>query len=88
VVNLDDSHNQADVGRKLWKKLKGYHQRSLGETAMFRFKQLFGNNLRSRNLNSQKAEVHAAVPAEHKAYRMSRIYNKSLSLLSLHRSYR
>ena len=36
--------------RKLWKKLKGYHQRSLAETAMYRFKTLFGNNLISRCL--------------------------------------
>lgn len=44
--------------RKLWKKLKGYHLRSLAETAMFRFKTLFGNNLRSRCLVNQKSEVY------------------------------
>ncbi len=48
-----------EKARKLWKKLKGYHRRSLAETAMFRFKQLFGNNLRSRCFPNQKAEVHA-----------------------------
>jgi len=35
-----------DEARKLWKKLKGYHFRPLGETAMFRFKQLVGNTLK------------------------------------------
>ena len=45
-------------GRRLWKKLRRYHRRSLGETAMFRFKQLFGNNLRSRSLKGQKAEAY------------------------------
>lgn len=45
--------------RKLWKKLKGYHRRSLAETAMFRFKQLFGNTLRSHLFHTQKAEVRA-----------------------------
>ena len=44
--------------RKLWKKLKGYHLRSLSETAMFRFKKLFGNNLMSRCLVNQKSEVY------------------------------
>jgi len=39
-----------DDARKLWKKLKGYHRRSLAETAMFRFKRFFGNDLRSRTL--------------------------------------
>ncbi|MGA8163420.1 MAG: IS5 family transposase [Waddliaceae bacterium] len=46
-----------EEGRKLWKKLKGYHRRSLGETAMFRFKQLFGNDLKSRGHATQKAEA-------------------------------
>ena len=52
--------NQA---RKLWKKLKGYHRRSLSETAMFRFKRLFGGDLKSRSLASQKAEVKAKCEA-------------------------
>ena len=30
------------TARKLWKKLKNYHRRSLAETTMYRFKQLFG----------------------------------------------
>ena len=36
--------------------LKGYHRRSLAETAMFRFKRFFGNDLRSRTLETQRAE--------------------------------
>lgn len=47
-----------EEARKLWKKLKGYHRRSLAETAMFRFKSIFGNQLKSRGLESQKAEVY------------------------------
>ena len=49
--------------RKLWKKLKGYHLRSLSETAMFRFKQLFGSNLRNRELSTQRAETWAKCQA-------------------------
>ncbi len=45
--------------RKLWKKLKGYHRRSLAETAMFRFKALFGSSLKCRRMSYQKAEVFA-----------------------------
>jgi hypothetical protein len=52
-----------EEARKLWKKLKGYHRRSLGETAMFRFKQLFGNNLRSRSIETQRAETKAKCEA-------------------------
>jgi hypothetical protein len=44
---------------KLWKVLSGYHKRSLGETAMFRFKKLFGGDFRSRELKRQKAELYA-----------------------------
>jgi len=52
-----------EAARALWKKLKGYHRRSLAETAMFRLKQLFGNNLRSRNIKNQNAEVRAKCEA-------------------------
>lgn len=45
-----------DEARKLWKILKGYHRRSLGETTMFRIKQLTGPNLRSREMERQSVE--------------------------------
>lgn len=48
-----------DEARKLWKILSGYHRRSLGETAMFRLKKLFGGDFRSRELRRQKAELYA-----------------------------
>jgi len=48
-----------EEARKLWKKLKGYHKRSLSETAMFRFKCLFGNNLASHRFENQKSRVWA-----------------------------
>lgn len=46
-----------DDARRLWKKLKGYHRRSLAETAMYRLKQLFGDSLASRKMPYQRAEV-------------------------------
>lgn len=52
-----------DGARKLWKKLKGYHRRSLAETAMFRFKRIFGNDLKSRILETQRAESRAKCEA-------------------------
>jgi hypothetical protein len=48
-----------EEARKIWKKLMGYHRRSLAETAVYRFKTLFGDNLTARNLKSQKAELYA-----------------------------
>jgi hypothetical protein len=41
-------------GRAAWKKTSGYHQRSLAETAIFRFKRLFGSHL-SAVLRPQQA---------------------------------
>ena len=45
------------VGRSGWKKAVGYHQRSLVETAFFRFKTLFGDKLHARCLENQKIET-------------------------------
>src|SRR3990172_1007908 len=44
------------LGRQGWKKEVGYHRRSLAETAMFRLKCTFGNQLKNRKLSNQKAE--------------------------------
>lgn len=44
------------LGRKSWKEEIGYHCRSLAETAMFRLKQTFGDNLKNRTLANQKIE--------------------------------
>jgi Transposase DDE domain len=52
-----------EQGRKLWKKLKGYHRRSLVETAMFRFKRLFGSDLKNRLIETQRAETRAKCEA-------------------------
>lgn len=45
------------MGRKKWKEKSGYHRRSLSETAMFRFKTIFGAELFSREFSRQKTEV-------------------------------
>jgi IS5 family transposase len=45
------------IGRAAWKEESGYHRRSLGETAMFRMKVIFGYGVASRRLESQAKEV-------------------------------
>jgi len=45
------------VGRKRWKQQVGYHRRSLAETAVFRFKIVFGNTLSARSLPRQITEA-------------------------------
>lgn len=44
-------------GRKKWKSESGYSRRSLAETAMFRFKQLVGEKISSKNFMNQANEV-------------------------------
>ena len=39
---------------KEWKKRENYHQRSLSETAMYRYKQLIGPKLSFKHYNAQK----------------------------------
>lgn len=44
-------------GRAKWKREHGYHRRSLAETAMFRLKTLFGQQLSARRLDTQATQV-------------------------------
>lgn len=46
-----------DVARGLWKKLRGYHRRSLVETTFSRFKRIFGSKLFSKRPDSQYVEL-------------------------------
>ena len=46
-----------EVGSKAWKEESGYHRRSLAETAMFRFKTIFGDRLTAREEQRQKTEA-------------------------------
>lgn len=43
-------------GRQTWKEDSGYHQRSLAETAVFRFKTIFGSQLSARRLRTQATQ--------------------------------
>ncbi len=45
------------LGRKAWKDNSGYHMRSLAETAMFRFKTIFGERLSARLLETQTTQA-------------------------------
>jgi hypothetical protein len=48
-----------EEARKIWKKLMGYHQRSLGETAFYRWKTLFGGEMKTRKIPNQRGEIYA-----------------------------
>jgi len=44
-------------GDELWKQQSGYHQRSLNEVVMFRYKTIFTGELDARKIENQKTEV-------------------------------
>ncbi|WP_155734405.1 hypothetical protein [Pseudoalteromonas luteoviolacea] len=45
------------LGLKQWKEKTGYHERSLAETCVYRFKQLACDTLKNLIFNSLHAEV-------------------------------
>jgi Transposase DDE domain len=49
-----------DRGRLGWQRAVGYGRRSLGETAVFRYKAIIGRGLRARTLPAQKTEARVA----------------------------
>ena len=53
--NIAVNHIEA-AGRKTWKIESGYHKRSLSETAMFRYKTIFGPVFYSRSFEKQQIE--------------------------------
>ncbi len=46
------------TSRKQWKVNSGYHTRSLGETAMYRFKTIFGDTLSTRTEQAHQTDIH------------------------------
>jgi len=59
-----------EEGKKLWKKLKGYHKRSLAETGMYRLKKMLGEGLTSRKRANQETEVRVKVEILNKMTRL------------------
>jgi len=51
------------VGRKRWKEEVGYHERSLAETTVYRFKDIFGPSLSGRGDETRETEVRIKVAA-------------------------
>ncbi len=51
------------VGKAKWKREAGYRRRSLSETAMFRFKTVFGAGLSGRKFESQRIQTKVRIAA-------------------------
>jgi Transposase DDE domain len=62
VPSLRDRHIQTiqEKGRRGWERAVGYGQRSLVETAMFRYQTLIGPTLRARKFAAQQVEARVA----------------------------
>ncbi len=61
IATLMEAGATEDAARQQWKFEQDYHCRSLGETAMLRFKSFFGDKLTSRTLPSQITEMQIKV---------------------------
>ncbi len=59
-----------DKGRMGWQRAVGYGKRSLGETAVFRYKAIIGRGLRARTLPAQKTEARVACSALNRMTRL------------------
>lgn len=46
-----------EIGRRKWRQETGWHQQARAENTMFRFKKIFGGDIRSRSRVSQEVEV-------------------------------
>jgi hypothetical protein len=55
-----------EKGRRGWQRAVGYGQRSLVETAMFRYQTLLGPALRARQFSAQKIEARVACSVLHR----------------------
>lgn len=55
-----------------WKQETGYHTRSLVETAMFRFKTIFGDKLKARDFSRQRTEFLVKIAALNKMTKLGR----------------
>jgi hypothetical protein len=67
------------IGRKEWKVASGYHRRSLSETAMMRFKTIFGPTLYSRIFEKQKTEAAIKVKCLNKMTRIGMPISKKIA---------
>jgi len=52
-----EANGDLAAARKLWKQETHYHRRSLAETAMYRYKTIFGGDVRSRKFDNQTKEL-------------------------------
>jgi len=67
------------IGREQWKKASKYHRRSLSETAMGRFKTIFGSTLYSTIFEKQKTEAAIKIKCLNKMTRIGMPVSKKIA---------
>ncbi len=74
MPSLRDRHIRMieDRGRMGWQTAVGYGKRSLGETAVFRYKAIIGRSLRARTLPAQRTEARVACAVLNRMTRLGR----------------
>ena len=56
-VHFGTEVDRLHLGRKRWKRNRGYHKRSLAETGMARYKRILGPQLAARTWEGQQTEA-------------------------------
>jgi hypothetical protein len=57
LIRDENLRSIRDKGKQKWKSESHYHQRSLAETCVFRFKTIFSDKLQSRQIENQFQEI-------------------------------
>jgi hypothetical protein len=72
IEELRRTQTKGDLSeaRKLWKQEMHYHRRSLAETAMYRYKIIFGQAVRARAFDNQTKELCLNIAAMNKMTRL------------------
>jgi hypothetical protein len=72
IEELQRTETKGDLSeaRKLWKQETHYHRRSLAETAMYRYKTIFGQAVRARIFGNQTKELCLNIVAMNKMTRL------------------
>jgi hypothetical protein len=70
-------------GRMGWQRRSGYNQRSLIETAMFRYKPIIGRRRQARTLSNQKTEAKIGCSVATRYDKLARNFRATVALASM-----
>jgi len=70
----------AEIGRREWKKVSGYHRQGTVENSFFRYKSLIGDRLRARHPRAQRVEALIACNVRNRMFEPGRPVSKAIRM--------